>query len=74
MLFTWASISSRITSLFSLLMSHTHINSTSLYSLKNCFLILCTKLNADFPLGTQQFSMSQKTPMGASCSEFDAEI
>ena len=72
-IFTWARMSSCMTSLFSLWISQTHMNSTSLWLLKNWSRILCTKLRADFPRGTLQFSMSQKTPMGTNWSEFGAK-
>lgn len=61
---TWQLFSSSMTSLFSLLMSHTQMNSASLWPLKNFSRILCTTATAERPLGTEQFSMSQKTPMG----------
>ena len=62
---TCALFSSSITSFFSLLISQTHMNSTSLFPVKNSFLIFWTTAEADLPRGTGQFSISQNTPIGS---------
>lgn len=49
-------------------MSHTQMNSASLWPLKNFSRILCTTAVAERPEGTEQFSISQKTPMGGKFS------
>lgn len=62
---TCAWFSSCITFLFSLPVSHAHINSASLCPLwKNFCRITWTSNNADFALGMLQFSISQNTPTG----------
>lgn len=54
----------KLTWLCSLVTSHTTTNSSSLNPWKNCSRISCTTVRAETPLGTWQFSMSQKTPIG----------
>lgn len=49
-------------------MSQTQMNSASLWPLKNFSRILCTTAEAERPEGTEQFSISQKTPMGGKFS------
>lgn len=53
-----------MTALFSLLMSQTQMNSASLWPWKKWLRRRWTTAAAERPLGTQQFSMSQKTPTG----------
>lgn len=62
--FTWAALSSWMMSLLSLLVSQTHINSTSRWSTNRVSRMIWTTERADFHLGTEQFSISQKTPIG----------
>ena len=68
---TWALLSSSMISFFSLLISQTHMNSTSLFPLKNSFLIFWTTADADLPRGTGQFSISQNTPIGSGSGAVD---
>ena len=70
-IFTWALLSSSMTSFFSLLISQTHMNSTSLFPLKNSFLIFWTTADAGLPRGTGQFSISQNTPIGSGSGAVD---
>lgn len=44
------------------------MNSASLWPLKNFSRIRCTTATAEQPEGTEQFSISQKTPMGGKFS------
>lgn len=61
---TWQLLSSWMTALLSLLMSQTQINSASRWPWKKRLRIRSTTTAAERPLGTLQFSMSQKTPTG----------
>lgn len=61
---TWQLLSSSMTALLSLLMSHTQMNSASRWPWKKRLRIRWTTAPAERPLGTLQFSMSQKTPTG----------
>lgn len=61
---TWQLLSSWMTNLLSLLISHTQMNSASRWPWKNRLRIRSTTAAAERPLGTLQFSMSQNTPTG----------
>lgn len=61
---TWQLLSSWMTALLSLLISQTQMNSASRWPWKKRLRIRWTTAPAERPLGTLQFSMSQKTPTG----------
>lgn len=65
---TWQLLSSWMTALLSLLISQTQMNSASRWPWKKRLRIRWTTAPAERPLGTLQFSMSQKTPTGGKFS------